>query len=199
MNQGFPSISSNRLRQSHDHSPHQVGTSFQPGKEPISSFQPVSEEGSRTARTLVSDFSFASSALCGSVCSGGFERSGIGHRRIVPSSLPEAIQCTWGETATLETEPVCPKSRWGSSGVGRLQAARRLDRKGENLARGGGVTGNEGFQRLAFEQLGDDVGGAVVHADVEDGQDVRVVQRGDGTGFALESLHALRAAGHLPG
>jgi hypothetical protein len=83
--------------------------------------------------------------------------------------------------------------------VGRLQAARRLDRKGENLARGGGVTGDEGSQRLAFEQLGDDVGGAVVHAHVEDGQDIRVVQGGDGTGLPLEPLQALGAAGHLPG
>ena len=38
-----------------------------------------------------------------------------------------------------------------------------------------------------------------MHADVEDGQDIRVVQSGDGTGFALEPLQALRAAGHLSG
>ena len=79
---------------------------FQPGKGPISILQPVSEARSRTARRFVSDFSFASSSSCGSVWSGGFERSGIGQRRMVPSSLPDAIQRPSGEIATLMTGPV---------------------------------------------------------------------------------------------
>jgi hypothetical protein len=94
---------------------HHVGTSFQPGKGPISIFQPVSEEGSRTPRRLVSDFSFANSSTWGNVWSGGSERSGIGQRRIVPSSQPDAIHRPSGETATLMTGPMWPKSRWGSS------------------------------------------------------------------------------------
>ena len=41
-------------------------------------------------------------------------------------------------------------------------------------------------QRLALEKLGDDVGRAVVGAHVEDGENVRVVQGGDGAGLTLE-------------
>ena len=43
---------------------------------------------SSTTRTFVSEPSFPISASRGSVCSGGFERSGIGHRRI---SLPGVL------------------------------------------------------------------------------------------------------------
>ena len=63
----------------------------------------------------------------------------------------------------------------------------------------GGTAGDEGSQRLAFEEFRDHVRGAFVRAHVEDGQDIRVVQCGDGAGLALEPLQALRAVGHLPG
>ena len=43
-------------------------------------------------------------------------------------------------------------------------------------------------QRLAFEQLRHDVGHAVVHADVVDREDVRVIQRRSGARFLLEAL-----------
>ena len=42
-------------------------------------------------------------------------------------------------------------------------------------------------QRLAFEQLRDGVGHAVVRAEVEDREDVRVRERRDGLGLALEA------------
>ena len=62
---------------------HQAGMFLHPGKGPSSIDQPVDDFASRTARRLVSDFSFATSSSCGSVCSGGWSRSGIGHRRSV--------------------------------------------------------------------------------------------------------------------
>ena len=46
-------------------------------------------------------------------------------------------------------------------------------------------------QRLAVEQFRDGVGEPVVHAEVEDRQDVRVRQRGDGFRFALEPRQAV--------
>jgi hypothetical protein len=50
---------------------------------------------------------------------------------------------------------------------------------------------------LAFEELGDDVRGALVRAHVEDRQDVRVVEGGNGAGLALEEGETLRVSGHL--
>ena len=65
----------------------------------MSSFQPVAEAGSCTTRRFVSASSFAISSACGSVWKGGFDKSGIGHRRI---SLPleDAIHLPSGETAS---------------------------------------------------------------------------------------------------
>jgi len=61
-------------------------------------FPSVDEEGSRTARRLVSERSFASNWSSGSVWSGGRERSGIGQRRSVLSSpcwLPSGDRERW--------------------------------------------------------------------------------------------------------
>jgi len=93
-----------------------VGTSRQPGKGPTSTFQPVSEEGSRTARRLVSDFSFASSSSCGRVFSGGLDRSGIGQRK-TSVRLPDASHLPSGENVNSETRSWWPSSRCGSSPV----------------------------------------------------------------------------------
>ena len=49
---------------------------------------------------------------------------------------------------------------------------------------------------LALEELRDGVGDAVVPAEVEDREDVRVGQRRDGLGFALEPGEGVRVRGH---
>jgi hypothetical protein len=53
------------------------------------------------------------------------------------------------------------------------------------------------LQRLAFEPLHHDEMLALVLADVVDGADVRVVERGGGAGFALKPLDGLWIAGQL--
>ena len=50
-------------------------------------------------------------------------------------------------------------------------------------------------ERLAFEQLRDDVGHAVLTADVVDDQEIGMVERAGGPGLRLESLDALRVRG----
>ena len=49
-------------------------------------------------------------------------------------------------------------------------------------------------QGLAFEQLGDQVRRLAVMPELMDGQDVGVVQRGRGTGLALEAVQPIRIA-----
>ena len=50
-------------------------------------------------------------------------------------------------------------------------------------------------QCLAVEQLRHDVGRAVVHTDVVDGEDVRVIERGGGARFLLETMQPPRIGG----
>ena len=54
-------------------------------------------------------------------------------------------------------------------------------------------------KRLAFEQLRHDEGRIGIRADVEHGEDVRVIQRRRGAGFLLESMKAIDAAGKCAG
>ena len=71
----------------------------------------------------------------------------------------------------------------------------------DRLARHQGAVAEQVAQRLALQQLADDVGGAVVRAGVVDGEDVGVVQRRGGAGFLVEAAQAIgvgrvgRAAG----
>ena len=86
--------------------------------------------------------------------------------------------------------------------VRRSQTAGDLDRDLHSLARRrrvGGETLAEGF---ALEQFGDGVDDRRawrqrVRADVVDGEDVRVRERGDSLRFALEALAACRVVGEL--
>lgn len=82
---------------------------------------PVEEVASRTARTLVSDLSFAISSLCAIVCMCALKRSGAGQRRIVPSLAEEAIVRPSNDDATAVTSPRWPRRRCGL----RPQAPRR--------------------------------------------------------------------------
>jgi len=47
---------------------------------------------------------------------------------------------------------------------------------------------------LAFQELGDDVGQAVMSTDVVDGQDVGVIEGSGGSGFTLEAFEPLAVA-----
>jgi hypothetical protein len=51
-----------------------------------------------------------------------------------------------------------------------------------------------GAQRLAFEQLVDDIGSAVVGPDVVDGRDVKTVQDPGGSGFLFETAKAIASS-----
>ena len=57
------------------------------------------------------------------------------------------------------------------------------------------AAGEDGAQGLAFEELLDDVGRAVVLADVVDGGDVGVVQDAGGLGLLLEAAQAIGVGG----
>ena len=78
--------------------------------------------------------------------------------------------------------------------VGGGQAAGRLQRELGGPA-GGQRPGREAAaERLAFQQLRNDVRRALVRADVEDRRDVRVVQQAGGLGFLFEAPQAIGVA-----
>ena len=52
------------------------------------------------------------------------------------------------------------------------------------------------LQRLAFEKFHGDEGFAVFFADVVNGADVGMIERGGGLGFALEARESLRICGN---
>ena len=64
-----------------------------------------------------------------------------------------------------------------------------LPRVVDRLARRQRAAVQTAAQRLALEQLGDDVRRAGVPADVVDGQDVRVIELPGGARLLLEALH----------
>ena len=82
--------------------------------------------------------------------------------------------------------------------VRRREALRDLQRVADRPARREGPAGEPLAQRLAFEQLRDDVGRAVVRADVVDRQDVRVVQRRRRLRLLLESARGARGRRRTP-
>ena len=99
--------------------PSPLGSLAQPGKGPASSFQPVGDCGSGTARMFVWDRSTARNSAYGRLCSGVLETSGTGQRRMVRSPPPDASQRPSGEKATAQTLPSWPRKRWGSPPVSR--------------------------------------------------------------------------------
>ncbi len=50
-------------------------------------------------------------------------------------------------------------------------------------------------QGLSFEQLGDDVRGAIVHADVINGDNIGMAESGGGAGFLLKTAQAVLIMG----
>ncbi len=83
--------------------------------------------------------------------------------------------------------------------VRRLQPVRRLGQEEEDLPLRRGPARQQLPQRLAVQKLRDDVRHALVRAHVEDRQDVRVAEGGDGPRLALEPRQPLGVAGHLLG
>ena len=76
----------------------------------------------------------------------------------------------------------------------------RRDLRGELERVGDGERPRETLaQRFAFEELGDEVRRAVVGADVEDREKVRMIQRAGGAGFLLEAAEACLVAVHRGG
>ncbi len=73
--------------------------------------------------------------------------------------------------------------------VRRGQALRHLRRPVQRSGQRDGPLAEPGPERLALEQLGDEVGLAVVDAHVVEGHHVRVGHRADQPRFSLEALH----------
>ncbi len=76
-------------------------------------------------------------------------------------------------------------------GVGRGQAPADLHRVLDRLARGQGTPLETTTQGLTLQKLEDDVGYALLRANVEDGEDVRVIQGGDSPRLALEPAQSI--------
>ena len=83
--------------------------------------------------------------------------------------------------------------------VGSGDAAGDLQAVIQRLAQGEGALGEALAQGAAAQKLGDQVGQAVLGADVVDGQDVGVADGASGAGLLLEAKKALGIAGELLG
>ncbi len=77
-------------------------------------------------------------------------------------------------------------------GVRGVQAIGDLDGHVKKIGQGQGLAGDAVFQGLAFEQLHRDEGAPFKFANVVDGADIGMVQRGSGASFAAEALDGLR-------
>ena len=85
-----------------------------------------------------------------------------------------------------------------SGGVGGGEAVGNLRRDVEQLAGRNGLAGEQGTERFALDEFADDVLLAGLDAKVVDGDDVGVVERGDGAGLALEAAAVIGAGGACP-
>ena len=81
--------------------------------------------------------------------------------------------------------------------VGRLKGVRDLDAEAEYLRERQRPAFDTCRQRLAFEQFEDEVLGVVLSADVVQAADVRVIERRDRLGLALEAGAELRVTRQL--
>ena len=81
------------------------------------------------------------------------------------------------------------------AGVGGAERAGDLDRVGDRLVDGQPAEAADAvLQRLALDVLEDDVRAALVLARVDDADDVRVRELGDGAGLAPEALQLVGVA-----
>src|SRR5262245_32459271 len=75
------------------------------------------------------------------------------------------------------------------------QTARDLPRVFDRFALRKSRAGHALTKRFAFQEFRDDVGGAVMFADVINCEDIRMVQSSCGTGFLLEAMQPLLIVG----
>ena len=83
--------------------------------------------------------------------------------------------------------------------VGGLQAFGDLDREVDGPGDVEGLPADHRSQRFPFEQLHHDERTPVVFADLVDGADARVVQRGRDAGFAPHAIDGVRMIGEVGG
>ena len=76
-------------------------------------------------------------------------------------------------------------------------AAATWPERSRSLLRGSGPRRSEFAQRFAFDQFGDDVGQAVLFADIVDVKNVGVIEGAGGAGLLLKARAAAGVGGHL--
>src|SRR5712692_4247988 len=81
--------------------------------------------------------------------------------------------------------------------MGGVQSVGDLDAPIEHEFGGQRLAGDTVVQRCAFEEFHDEEGLAVAFANVVNGADVRMIQRGSRAGFALQTLERARIAGQF--
>ena len=86
-----------------------------------------------------------------------------------------------------------------AAGVGGGEAAGDLDGMRQGFLERETSSGETRAEGRAFEELEDEVGAAVLPADVEDGEDVGVGESSGGPGLALEALQAIGICGDIFG
>jgi hypothetical protein len=79
-------------------------------------------------------------------------------------------------------------------GVRGIQSVRDIDGEGKEIFGVERMAGDAVLERLAVEKFHGDEGLAVLLANVVNGADVRMIERGGGLGFALETGEGLRVA-----
>ena len=121
----------------------------------------------------------------------------VGRRRVVPgqSEVEDLQRSSLAQKNVVRLQvavddPLVVSSR---------ESVRELQRILHGLAHRQGAQSEPRAQRLALEQLRDHVERAVGLAEIVNRQDVRMGQRRDRLGLALEAREGLRAPGELPG
>src|SRR5208282_218471 len=84
-------------------------------------------------------------------------------------------------------------------GVGRVERIGDLDAERKQCVEFHGTVADEMLQGRAVEVLHDDEGLAVLLANVVDGADIRMVERGRSPGLAAEALERLAVSGYIFG
>ena len=84
-------------------------------------------------------------------------------------------------------------------GVGGVECVGDFDGDAEETIEFEGLAGDDVLERDAIEKFHGDEGCAVFFADVVDGADVGMIERGGGLGFALEAGEGLRIVGDVVG
>jgi hypothetical protein len=177
---------------------HGVGRGFAPERPPAR--QHLVEDGAK-AEDVRAIVGWASAHLLGGhVAHRPQHHAGLGrgyHGRGIAGSVTGALgldQLSQAEVEDLDPAVVGDEQVLGLQVavydpllVGRGQTARHAGGVFDCLALGQRRAGHAITQRFAFEQLGDDVGGSIVSADIVDDEDIGMVQRPGRLDFLLEA------------